>query len=649
MVSKRLIALTLLLLASCDDPASTRPADADTSHNVEVSPDTASDTTPMLEPSVRYEIGKSSEDFFAFPYPSDARLNAAGAPDLSGFPTTRALLRDTLLGAIDMVETGSPGFSPLSAAYFDFEVPLDPNSLEDAVFLIDVTPSSPEFGEKRPAQVMYEPEGKGYWAADTVVIQPRFGQPLRSATTYAAVVTWDVRAADGSTLVQPQALRDLETRLSEGPTAPGTEVLRPLVEAMDDPSEILVATVFTTSSPFDELVALSRWMTETLPAPVAYDITLADSRARFDLYEGRVDAEEFFTGEPPYSDFGAGRITMDESGAPVARSPIALKFALSVPKGAMPAEGWPTIVYSHGLGEDYRGFVRVAAAEMADRGVAVLGIDPPLQGGRNLTGQDDRTLIVNLSVSNIVAGREIVRQGVLDELRMIQLVGSGGLVVPSDVSATGVELGLNPERIAFMGHSEGAQIGALLLPLAPELRGSVLSEGGGGAALTLLALELPEVNVAEAVAGFLGVDLSSERFEVDHPLISVVIQPLLDVADPLHSARYFHLEPRDNAAPQSWVMLEGFLDELTPPASMEALASAAGLPIAEPVTRPIEGLGSVALPAAENLQSLQGQTATGALLQLPDDDHYIIYFNDAVRMRLFDFLSSSLDGTPVLR
>ena len=98
------------------------------------------------------------------------------------------------------------------------------------------------------------------------------------------------------------------------------------------------------------------------------------------------------------------------------------------------------------------------------------------------------------------------------------------------------------------------------------------------------------------------------------------------------------------------------MDALTPAPSTEALASAAGLAIAEPVAREIpgltlQGIESVSLPAHENLMThADGTPPTGALLQFPDKDHYIIYFDGAVRSRLFDFLASSVsdEGTQLM-
>ena len=131
--------------------------------------------------------------------------------------------------------------------------------------------------------------------------------------------------------------------------------------------------------------------------------------------------------------------------------------------------------------------------------------------------------------------------------------------------------------------------------------------------------------------------------------MTAVIQPLLDPADPLHLARHLIREPLPGGIAHDLVVLEGLLDPLTPPVSIEALASAIGLPIALPVGRDIAGLGAqsiqpVALPASANLPPVGLRTPTGALLQLPDEDHYIIYFNAPVRAQLMDFLAAALAG-----
>lgn len=581
-------------------------------------------------------------DFYAYPWPSDLRTRPSGAADLSALSIERA--RTTILeDAVRAVEDGPPGFSPLASAYFGLAVDLDPDSLAGHVLLVDV-----DRGERLAMSVEWNDVGGGYWPARTLAVHPDYQIPPRAGARLAAILTTGLRAADGSALAPPAIVAHLDA--AEGPEA---ESLRTLLPALDRlglrREELLAWTTWRAADPMADLRALAGWVEAEAP-PITSDLVLVERKPAYDHYEGRITLTEGFSGEAPYTTpFGAGLIEVLPDGAPATPREVTVPFTLTVPRGEMPADGFPLVLYGHGLGETHEGFLRTAAAPLGNRGVAVIGLDPPLQGSRNTTGIEDRMLVIQLSVGNIIGGREILRQGVFDYLQLTRALAAPGLSVPAAVAPDGAELRFDASRLGYFGHSEGAQIGALLLPLAPTLGPAVFSEGGGGAAITMLVLKLQEIDVSATVAEFLGVDLEVERWALGHPLVTAVIQPLLDAADPLHLARHVVREPLPGGVAHDLVMLEGFLDALTPPVSIEALASAIGLPIAEPVARAIAGLEAqsiapVALPASGNLPEVGGRTPTGALLQLPEEDHYIIYFNAAVRGQLMDFLTSALAG-----
>lgn len=595
--------------------------------------------------SLRWDLGAvAPRDFYAYPWPSALRVNARGAPDLRAFPTDLALV-DLLEQAIGAVEAGPPGFSPLASAYFGMAVDLAPGSVDGNVLLVDL-----DRGERLRAKVVWNASGGGYWPARTLALHPDYQVPPRAGARLAAVLLKGLRTAQGEALEPPAIIANLDA--ARGPEA---EALRELLPALDrlglSRDALLAWTVWSASDPMADLKGLSEWVGRQPAAEVSGLRHVAREDA-YDQYEGALAVVEAFAGTPPFSAFGAGLIEVQPDGAPKTPSTHVVPFTLTVPRTAPPAGGFPIVLYGHGLGEDHEGFLRTAAAPLGARGVAVIGLDPPLQGARNTTGQSDRDLVITLSVTNIVGGREILRQGVFDYLQLARAVAAPGFVIDAALAPDGAKIGFDATRIGYFGHSEGAQIGALLLPLAPSIGPAVLSEGGGGAAITMLVLKLPEVDVGEAVSTLLGVDRTVEDWALGHPLVTAVIQPLLDQADPLHLARHLFREPLGRA--HDVVMLEGFRDALTPPASIEALASAAGLPIAEPVGRAIEGLdaqgiAATALPASGNLTVLEpAGAATGALLQFPESDHYIIYFDAAVRGRLMGFLESALGGAPVV-
>jgi len=163
-----------------------------------------------------------------------------------------------------------------------------------------------------------------------------------------------------------------------------------------------------------DLRLLATWV-HTSPAPAIGGLALIERKPGLDHYEGEITLTEGFSGEPPYATpFGAGLIAVLPSGRPATPRTVTIPFTLTLPRTPPPEDGYPLVLYGHGLGEDHRGFLRTAAAPLAERGVAVIGLDPPLQGTRNTTGLEDRMLMIQLSVGNIVGGREVLRQGVFD-------------------------------------------------------------------------------------------------------------------------------------------------------------------------------------------------------------------------------------------
>ncbi|MFO0745370.1 MAG: hypothetical protein U1F43_06820 [Myxococcota bacterium] len=609
--------------------------DADGATAPDAAPDV--DTTPSDPGSFRWDLSAvGPSDFFAYPWPSERRVNARGAPDMTAFRTDLAVV-DLLDKALRAVEAGSPGYSPLSSAYFGLTVGIVQSSLDEdgAVMLVDL-----DRGVRLAAHAEFNADGGGYWPPLTLAIHPDYQLPPPTATRVAAIITTKVHAVGGAPLHAPT-----------GPDADAArDAVRPALPALGLTDEdVVAASVWRTSDPMADLRALADWV-RAEPVPAATEWAYIGSSDGYDKYQGKLAIVEGFSGEPPYTaEFGEGLIALDTDGGPATPHTMLVPVTLTVPPGAPPESGFPIVLYGHGLGEDHEGFLRTAATPLANRGVAVIGLDPPLQGARNPTPIADRDLIVQLSIGNILGGREILRQGTFDYMQLARLVADPAFAIPAAAAKDGVALSFDESAVGFMGHSEGAQIGALLLPLEPLIGPGVLSEGGGGAAITMLALKLQELDVAATVAQVLGVDKNVEAWALGHPIVSCAIQPLLDSADPLYLARELFRAPAAGSPPHDLVMLEGFLDALTPPASIEALASAAGLPIAQPVGRAIAGLdaqaiASTPLPAARNLPAVGGVTPTGALLQLPDADHYTIYFNQPVRKQLFDFLASALAG-----
>ncbi|MCA9564596.1 MAG: hypothetical protein KC561_13960, partial [Myxococcales bacterium] len=301
---------------------------------------------------------------------------------------------------------------------------------------------------------------------------------------------------------------------------------------------------------------------------------------------------------------------------------------------------------------DYTSFEGTVANELTARGVAVLGIDQPLHGTRNPTeNEDDFDLIVRLAVSNIVIGRDMLRQHIVDLCHATRMLRAG-ITIPASVTATGVEIHTSPDRLAFMGHSQGAQVGALFLGVEPDIHTGMLSEVAGGSAIALLERKEDDIDIEAVVGTALGLAGSNETLVEYHPAIGAVVQQMLGPADPLEYARGVFLDPPGETA-HSVLMTEGTLDTQTPPRGIEALATAMGLPVALPIVSEIDtmalvGIPSVSLPVTQNLPSRDVARSTGALLQFSGRNHFLVFRDPGAQYQVFEFLRTALDGQAVI-
>jgi pimeloyl-ACP methyl ester carboxylesterase len=212
---------------------------------------------------------------------------------------------------------------------------------------------------------------------------------------------------------------------------------------------------------------------------------------------------------------------------PVATETISIPVFVTVPNatsaggGARPTDGWPVIVFQHGLTRN-RMDAAALSETMADAdidltspgltgsGYVVVAIDLPLHGlgGPNAAtnpfydAANERTFNLDLmnnstgaagpdgvrdesgvhfvNVPNPLVTRDNLRQGAVDLLTLVRSLPSMDL--------DGDTLGdIDPERIHFIGHSLGGIVGGVFLGTAApaEVRTSQLTSPGGGVAQTI--------------------------------------------------------------------------------------------------------------------------------------------------------------------
>ncbi|MCS6900427.1 MAG: hypothetical protein RMJ98_12260, partial [Myxococcales bacterium] len=190
---------------------------------------------------------------------------------------------------------------------------------------------------------------------------------------------------------------------------------------------------------------------------------------------------------------------------------------VTVPRGPMPSQGYPTVVFSRTGGGGDRPLVdrgpratnggpAIAPGTGPALGFAAVGwagisIDGPHGGLRNVTGGDEQFLMFN--VTNPEALRDNIRQSAL-ELGLASRLLSDVLLDVSNCPGAGVngKARLDASAPALMGHSMGATISPLTLAVEPRFRALLLSGAGGSWIENVIHKQKPL-----AVRGFLEIFL----------------------------------------------------------------------------------------------------------------------------------------------
>jgi len=603
--------------------------------------------TEATGPAVVYD--PSGDGMFDTPWPSDARLDPDGTPDVSAFPNPT---ESDLIEAYLQVADQNVGFGNNTPVYFRLAGPLDTERLpspaasierDSPVVLLDVDPRSPFFGERFPVVWDFQEGETNHQPADLLAVMPLWGFPLRPATTYAALLTTEL-AARNETFAE---VWDADH--------PDHALYATLQEALFlqglSTEDVAVATVFTTGDPLEEMERVVRFLRNNVePAELDQQVRKLDETLHYRLYEGHYPGPVFQHGTRPYATEGGGFV-FREDGMPVIHSWDNMRMAVATPLDIddPPPTGWPVYIYQHGTGGDYRSFaggpsILEPAAQLAHAGLVGIGIDQPLHGTRG--GGEGDFLFFN--IFNPDAGRSNFRQAAIDAIYLAQSLRQGATFETAD----GIEIPIDPDRIYFMGHSQGAISGAVALPwLSADIDTAVISSAGGGLSITVVERKDP-VDFAGLLAEVLDFDGDEEVSEF-HPVVAL-IQWLVEVTDPMNYAPYWYSEKADWAGqnPLSVLCFSGLEDVMTPYRTAEAMAAAARMPMLAPgVTSPdalaLRGLPPEVGPLSDNASAYQGRV-TAALTQWDGASHWVI-FEDRNAARIYrEFLRTAAEGQPTI-
>jgi hypothetical protein len=636
----------------------------------------ASDTSALfLVPETLDEL--AGEHFLDHPLPSDFRRDEAGAPVFKGFhnPRQSPLLQeyvDVSAGLLD-------GFSPVASGYLRFNTALDATSLPQtpasslepaaSVQLIDVDPESPEVGTRHLLTLSFRAEPGAYVVSNTLRWMPTLGFPLRASTTYAVVVTRAARTTAGSPVVPSPHLEEVLGLLpAEGARAVLRDAWAPAVTALGSAgvavSDIAHLSVFTTSDPVGETILVADHLRQNVDPPTFAGAWVVVDHPEFVEYENTFGpSPSYQVGEAPYRSIDDGGQFNIVDGVPQVVRNEDLRFSLAVPRCDMPASGYPIVLFAHGTGGSWKSYINGGyAATLADKCIATMGVDQIFHGTRTGAPENDLDIgLVFFNFQNVLAARTNGRQSAIDEVQRARLFTEGAATIPAATSHTGEIIRFDPDRVMFLGHSQGGLNGPMYLAVDDSALGGVLSGSGSVIQITLLEKTEPAPSIPDLTRSIL-LGLTPEEYgeyDVFHPALSLA-QTLIDPVDPINYAHLLTREPRAGFTPKSVLMTEGIApdgtgDNFSPPKGIEAQAIAMGLPLQLPATRPYEQLeygapSAVTIPPEGLRGNLGGGAASGVLAQWEppagEDGHFVIFDVPQARAQVAEFLAQ-LANDPV--
>ncbi|MEZ6185824.1 MAG: hypothetical protein R3F62_12540 [Planctomycetota bacterium] len=611
---------------------------------------------------LRGQVKEADHTFFDLPFPSDARRLENGAPSLEGLPIpyrSRYLpvprKKGFLKIAFRSAQTQPSGFSPSGPIYFRFDGPItapvdDPllSQRPDAqVFLVDITPGSPEYLSKRPIHVALTTAADSYRQAHTLQLLPVPGLGLRPDTTYAAIVLRSLGAPGHATLGQPSELlallrgehptpsgqapdkkrkaRKWAERVSEN-TAALEAAFAPLVRALPDlgldAGAIAAATVYTTGNPAKRLIDAVDQIKQLPPLPVE-SLERREDRPSpvFTAVRGFYRVPQYQEGNAPYlvgrrvgpklsrlrigtftvgKILGNGAFRYDEQGKLVEVRKKKTRFELSIPKGRMPAQGFPLHLYVHGTGgmPDEaldRGLQTYKGEETPGRGYAMIvgkggwatacvatGFSPDRIGLRAGDGY------LGYNFLNTEAMRDNFIQMVLELVHfrtlLLDLELDPSLCPGTDASAAADgKIRFDPNLVVINGQSLGSYLTGMLTATLGGFKATVLT-GAGGSWIEFPfgpKYPFPLIKLVNNLL-FQKNQAGLDRF---HPLL-MVFDLAIGPADNAHIWRHVLNEPLPGRTPPHLLVIGGHEDLQVAIGTQRALVLGIGVDMVGPDVGP---------------------------------------------------------------
>jgi len=633
-------------------------------------------------------------------FTNDSTFLTGGLAGLDGWGTTAGALFEI----DDLTTTATP---PAAAAIDDTTLPAtEAASLASTstAMIVDLDATSAATALIGARAQYHDDSAYGSKARPLLAVWPARGIVLKEGGHYAIVLTTGVKTTDGKPLgASPTfaAIRDGSTRSTAAQQLYGNAVdtVAKLVPALAGKTNIAAMAVYSTHNAVHELSDLRGQILENAapalswaatdiapmgvglfsaakPIPAGYTASLDDwlgTPAK--LTDGTDDpANDQTTGmahdaiaaigtavfEAPnflvqptagYADPTTHVFARNAAGAPIvnpAQPTSKIWMTIALPVGPVPANGFPTVIIQHGLGQE-RSFILTLADTFAKKGWASVAIESVTFGARATEAintvdakstfpwsataaysgpdgfVDTANGVVDFfgSLEDIGAIRDQMRQSVLDMETASDVVRSADLDLgPLLLAVPGAKL--DGTRIALVGNSLGAMMGSMVAATDPLLTTFVLNVAGGGL-MTDLGPYSADLSGNLNLAGSAFYKFTGAHFSPSHPLMQF-FQHILDAGDPLlYGSQIINAPATVNGTknpPKNVIQIEVVWDEYVPNEANEALARAAGFPLASPSVGSNAGLTfATATPSGTGISGIPLSTITAVLVQAGPATH----------------------------
>ena len=445
--------------------------------------------------------------FWDQPFPSDLRLTSTGAPDMTGFYVKApGSIGDQVRESIAYRR----GWAQMPIAWFRFDGALADRVETDAIaaaidapfLLVDVDASSAERGMLFPV-VAKTLVPDSFAPAHLLALAPHPGIVLREHTRYAFVV----RAAANDAAGAPLHPASVIAARAAGKTPAGANgaalaaLDASLWETLDTigvaRTGVVNATVFTTGDVVGDLASLSTGLIAKHPAAISNPRLDPDDGAHPDFCEVKIDLSlpQFVTGTEPWNT--EGRFVLGTDGLPVKQGDRVVPAVLTIPRAAMPATGFPLLLYLHGTAGVHDEVVDASKSTVtgvdgpkgegpamwyAREGVAAAGSALPVSPDR-VPGAGELTYLNFANLGNFTF---LFRQGVIEQ--RMYLGALLGYHLPTAVlsSCAGVTLPggatdvfFDPDRVFVGGQSQGGMYTNFIGAVDPRPKGFIPTGAGG--------------------------------------------------------------------------------------------------------------------------------------------------------------------------